>query len=1088
MVPSVGTCHISRHLRRLATRAGEKIGLGALPPASPPGVASFAALRRGRGRLAAFFLALSICGAAAAPAQTTGAIRGRVVDESGEGLAGARVTAVNVRTGLTIIAASGADGRFVLPSLAVGSYQIRVEAEGFKLLVRDGLELAVRETISLELSMTAGDFSEAITVTDAPPPINTRSGELGFLVDVQTVESLPLNGRNYTDLALLQPNVQQYLQRDGGSVVAHGPGISVNGKDPRANVYLLDGTLLNDFTNGPAGSAAGTALGTETIREFRVETNAYGAEYGRSSGGQISLITKSGTNDLSGTASIFHRNDRLDARNYFDTGEKPDFQRHQLAATVGGPLAEDKLFFFVGVEHLREDLGKTITTFVPDDDARLGRLPDASAPGGVVDVGVDPAVLPYLEAYPRQNGPSIGSGIAEFTFPFEERLRQTFVQGRVDYTPTPGQQLFARYTLDDAEQFLPTDFPQFPRAFVSRNQFLTGEYRNVASAATLHTARFGFSGTGIGQDVEANLEQPLAPFVPGRPTLGDIDIGGIPRFGPQISADVSLEQDVYSLDYSLMHIRGRHLLKAGILLERYRQQEFNPTFSRGLFRFPSLRRFLENRPAIFIGLTPEADLNREWESDLFALYVQDELTLGSRLSLNLGLRYETASVPSEAGGRDVALPDLSDPEPTIGPLYRNPTRDNWSPRLGFAWDPFGTGRTSVRGGFGIYYDTNIQQNLIVTITNPPFTPRPVIPGPNFPQPVFGGGSISIRPIQFDLESPELTTWNLSFGQEVWRGIVVTAGYVRSRGRHLLRNSDVNVPTPEILEDGTPFFAAGSARPNPSFSAIELKSSDGDSWYRGVFVDVRKRWRDGLSFDASYTRSRSEDTTQASTFFSDATNGTTSAFPESLGPDYNRGLSDFHARHKITVSFVWDLPLARERDGLAGRLLSGWQLSGIGRYRSGNPLTVFVQNNWSRSQWAPALAPGVGRDRPSFVPGRNGGNAVTGSPDGWFDPAAFVLQPAGTPGDAGRGSLIGPDLKTVDLALVKNTPWPRLGEGGRVEIRIEAFNLLNRANFGTPSLVAFTGTVEGEEPLPTFGRIRSTVTSARQVQLGVRFVF
>ena len=354
--------------------------------------------------------------------------------------------------------------------------------------------------------------------------------------------------------------------------------------------------------------------------------------------------------------------------------------------------------------------------------------------------------------------------------------------------------------------------------------------------------------------------------------------------------------------------------------------------------------------------------------------------------------------------------------------------------------------------------------------------------------MFGGGSISIRPIQFDLESPELTTWNLSLGQEIWRGIVVTAGYVQSRGRHLLRNSDVNVPTPKILADGTPFFAAGSTRPNPSFSAIELKSSDGDSWYRGVFVDVRKRWRDGLSFDGSYTRSRSEDTTQASTFFSDATNGTTSAFPESLGRDYNRGLSDFHARHKITASFVWDLPLARDRDGLVGSLLHGWQISGIGRYRSGNPLTVFVQNNWSRSQWAPALAPGVGRDRPSFVPGRNGGNAVVGSPDGWFDPTAFVLQPAGTPGDAGRGSLIGPDLKTVDLALVKNTPWSRLGDHGRVEIRIEVFNLLNRANFGTPSLIAFTGTREGEKPLPTFGRIRSTVTSARQVQLGVRFVF
>jgi len=189
-----------------------------------------------------------------------------------------------------------------------------------------------------------------------------------------------------------------------------------------------------------------------------------------------------------------------------------------------------------------------------------------------------------------------------------------------------------------------------------------------------------------------------------------------------------------------------------------------------------------------------------------------------------------------------------------------------------------------------------------------------------------------------------------------------------------------------------------------------------------------------------------------------------------------------------VSFTWSIPFGGDRAGTAHRLLDGWQVSGIGRYRSGNPLTVFVQNNWSRSQWAPALAPGVGRDRPSFAPGRGGGDAVVGSPDQWFDPTAFVLQPRGTPGDTGRGSLIGPDLETVDVALVKNTAWSRLGERGRIEIRIEVFNLLNRANFGTPSLIAFTGTREGEEPLPTFGRIRSTVTSARQMQLGVRFVF
>ncbi len=1031
---------------------------------------------------------LAVAGAAGLWAQTTGTLRGRVVDEAGGGLPGVRVTAQQVETGVQRSVVTAGDGAFALPALPVGAYEVRAEIEGFRTLVRRGIELAVGDVVSLVLELELGAFEDTVTVADAPPPVNVQSGDLSFLVSSQVVEDLPLNGRNYTDLALLQPNVQQYLERDGGSVVAHGPGISVNGQDPRGNVYLLDGTLLNDLTNGPAGSAAGTALGTETIREFRVETNAYGAQYGRNKGGQVTILSKSGTNRFKGSVFEFHRNDRLDARNYFDVDEKPEFERNQFGATLGGPIQRDRLHFFVGVELLREDLGRTIPTFVPDDNARLGLLPDPADPSRLIDVGVDPAVRPYLDAYPRQNGPSIGGGLAEFRFPFEQKLRQEFFQARLDFTPSPGRELFARYTLDDADQLLPTDFPQFPRSFLSRNQFLTAGFSDATSARTLHTARLGLSDTSIGQDVAANTETPLAPFVPGRPTLGNIDVGGIPRFGPQISANVRLEQEVLSLEYGVMRVSGDHLVRAGVLAERYDMREFNPTFSRGLFIFPSLARFLANRPAIFIGLTPEGDLNRRWESDLVALYVQDDWQVTPRLTVNLGLRYETASVPTEAQGRDVALPDLGAAEPVIGSLYRNPTSDNWSPRLGFAWDPVGDGRTAVRGGFGIYYDTNIQQNLIVTITNPPFTPRPVIPGPRFPQPVFGGGSISIRPIQFDLESPELTTWNLTVERELWRGVTAAVGYVHSRGRHLLRNSDVNVPEPETLPDGTPFFPPGASRPNPAFSTIELKSSDGDSWYRGVFFDLRKRWSDGLAFSVSYTRSRSEDTTQASTFFSDATNGTTSAFPESLGPDYNRGLSDFHARHKATVTFTWDLPEPAERDSLTGKLLSGWQLSGIGSYRSGNPLTVFVQNNWSRSQWAPALAPGVGRDRPSFAPGRGGGDAVTGSPDGWFDPTAFVLQPAGTPGNAGRGSLIGPDLQTVDLALVKNTPWRRLGDGGRVELRIEVFNLLNRANFGTPSLIAFAGTREGEEPLPSFGRIRSTVTSARQIQLGLRLVF
>jgi hypothetical protein len=399
----------------------------------------------------------------------------------------------------------------------------------------------------------------------------------------------------------------------------------------------------------------------------------------------------------------------------------------------------------------------------------------------------------------------------------------------------------------------------------------------------------------------------------------------------------------------------------------------------------------------------------------------------------------------------------------------------------------GDGTTSLRGGYGVYFNTNNQQNLIVTVTNPPATPRPVINNPTFPVPVFAG-SISIRPVQFDLENPYVQVWNLNLQRELWFDTVMTVGYAGSRGVHLLRSNDVNVPTPTVRPDGTLFWPAGQPRPNTAFTTIELKSSDGNSWYNALVFELRKRWSRGFTAQSSYTFARNIDTTQASTFFSDATNGTTTAFPEFGGLDYNKGLADYHAKHNWVVNFTWEIPFARDLDGVAGTLLDGWQLSGIGQARSGNPLTVFVARNRSRSQWSPSLAPGIGFDRASIAPGFDAGSAVNGSPDAYFNPAAFALQPAGTLGNLGRGALIGPNLRTFDLSAVKSMRLSPLGESARLQFRVEAFNLFNRANFSNPNLIAFTGAADNEAPLSTFGRIRSTVTASRQVQLGLRLTF
>jgi hypothetical protein len=340
-------------------------------------------------------------------------------------------------------------------------------------------------------------------------------------------------------------------------------------------------------------------------------------------------------------------------------------------------------------------------------------------------------------------------------------------------------------------------------------------------------------------------------------------------------------------------------------------------------------------------------------------------------------------------------------------------------------------------------------------------------------------------VEWNLKNPNVHVWNLSLQRELPFNAVVTLGYAGSRGVHLLRSGDVNTATPQQLADGSYFFPAGTPRRNTAFSTIEMKRSDGNSWYNAGILELRKRFSRGLMLQSSYTFSRNIDTTQASTFFSDSINGTTSAMPELPGFNYNKGLADYHAKHNWVVNASYELPFGADLTGAARAVAAGWQLSGIFNARSGNPLTVFVQGNRSRSLWAPSLSPTAGVDRPNFAPGYTHQSAVLGGPDQYFDPNAFVLQPAGFLGNEGRGALIGPNLQSLDLSLAKTG---RIREIVNVQFRVEAFNILNRANFAPPSLLAFAGNADNERPFSTLGRIRSTVTSARQIQLGLRLSF
>lgn len=1020
------------------------------------------------------FLAISAFG------QTTATLNGTIHDPSGGIVQGAEVLVTQKATGMVRQVLTNSVGLFRVPAIPAGEVEVRITAKGFRPMVRKGISLSVNESATIDVTLEVGAVDQEMTVNASASQVNTSTSELGYLVSESAMRELPLNGRNYTDLALLQPGVVAFPHRDGGSVVAHGLGTSINGQDPRSNVYLIDGTIQNDMTNGPAGSAAGTVLGVEAIREFRVEVNTYSAEFGRNSGGQINAITKSGTNAWHGSLFHFLRNDNFDARNFFDPAKRPDFKRNQFGGSVGGPLRKDKDFFFFTVESLRDRLGRTISSIVPDNNARSGILPDGP-------VTLNPAIVPFLNEMPRPNGASRGGGLADYIFGFNQTVDQNFVQGRYDRNVGTRGQFFARHTWDDAVQVLPTDFPQFPREFLSRNQFLTTEYRHILSPQTLFHVRGGFSRTRIGQNIEANTATPLAEFVPGRGVTGNIDIGGMPRFGTQSSANLRLTQNVFSFDTGVTVTRGNHLIKAGMMAERYQMNMVNPTFSLGTFGFNDIRSFLENRPARFLGLTPQATFDRYWRFTLMGFYVQDSWKVTPRFTLNPGMRYEFSTMPQDLYGRDSNMKNLfTDAVVVSGPLYANPTKKNFSPRLGFAWDVFGTGRTSLRGGYGVFFNTNNQQNLIVTVTNPPATPRVSIANPTFPLPPFARAvGNTVRPVEFNIKNPYVQHWNLNVQHQLPGGFLATIGYAGARGIHLLRSNDVNIVEPVRQADGTLLFPAGAPRRNPNWATIELKSSDGNSWYHAGLLEIRKRLGRDLQFQSSYTFARNIDTTQASTFFSDATNGTTSAMPEFEGFSYNKGLSDFHAKHNWVVNFTYDLPVARAASGWQKAVFANWQLAGINNFRSGSPLTVFVSGNRSRSGWAPSLGPGLGQDRPSMAPGFTHQSAVLGGPDQYFDPRAFVLSAPGTLGNLGRGTFIGPGLKTFDLAMLKSFPLRAWNENARIQFRAESFNLFNHTNFAPPNLLAISTTTG---PLGGFGRIRSTVTSSRQIQFALRLQF
>jgi Carboxypeptidase regulatory-like domain/TonB-dependent Receptor Plug Domain/TonB dependent receptor-like, beta-barrel len=1012
----------------------------------------------------------------AAAQETTATILGTATDQSGGVLPGVSITVRNLGTSLTRAVVTDSEGRYRVPALPVGSYEIAAQLSGFQSVVRSGIVLTVATEAVVNLMLRLGDLSEQLTVTGEAPLVETTTSVVSNLVTQQQLQALPLNGRDFSQLALLQPGVVMSRGSANTANVGQGIKISVAGARPAQNLFTLDGTAYNDALNNTPASANGVMTGVETIQEFRVVTNTMSAEYGRAGGGVFNVITKSGTNAFGGSVFEFFRADALDAKNFFDE-EKPDFQRSQFGGSLGGPLVKNKTFFFSSYEGLREHKGITQVATVLDDAARTGILPGRAA------IDVPAGVRPYVDLYPVANGPQIldpagrPTGLAEYKSVLNRHSNQDFAMVRVDHTFSASDSIFARYLLDDSTRDEPVNYAEWPNITKNRKHVLTAEERRLFSANVINELRFGFTRSSPTEDVNPLNPRTDLSFVPGL-VFGEVNVTGITDIGTDRGNPRIFGQDLYQVSDNLYIVRSRHAIKTGFDIQHFRFDGLSETRTRGRLRFRSVSDFLSGITQQFEIARPGSDFERHLSQSLLGVYAQDDYKLANRLTLNLGVRYEFVTTPKERDGKISNLRNILDPEVTIGgALFKNPTMTQLAPRVGFAWDVKGDGKTAVRSGFGIFHDEplfNLYRSPVYR--GVPFADRAVIARPTLPVNLATLGSAGVpetESITYDLKSTYMLQYNVNVQQELpWQSSISLA-YMGSRGKNLSGTGDVNTAIPQIV-DGQEFFPVGSVRRNPNFNVVRAILQGFRSEYNGFTLGFIKRRTHGLQLQTSYTYGRSHDNRSGNGGRLEYRNGQARTFdPYNLNRDWGR--SDYDIRHNLVANLSYDLPFGTSNFG------QGWQINAVGTFASGVPFSPVIPGDPDRD----ATTDNVGR--PNVVPGVSTVPTGGRGPDMWFNPAAFVFPGAGFRGNAGRNILEGPGLAVVDLAIVKTQ---RLSGRMNLQFRVELFNVLNRTNFDLPANDPDGAAVFDDQGvlLPTAGRIFITSTDAREAQIAIRLSF
>jgi hypothetical protein len=1110
-----------------------------------------------RFRSLVFVLAMLSAGLGVSAQQITGSIRGAVQDPSGALVQAAAVSARQTETGLTRTATTEPSGAYILLELPVGHYELQVEAKGFQKYVQQGITLNVNETAVIPVHLAVGAESQVVQVDADAQLIQSTVTSLGKTVSEREVLDLPLNGRNFTQLGLLQPGVVPLtpgLAEAGGSLRA-GQAYAVNGQRPESNNFLIDGA--NNFNGVDGGFVLKPPV--DAITEFRILTHNASAEFGQSLGSTTNIITRSGTNRFHGAVWEFLRNDVFDATNYFAATTEP-LKQNQFGGTFGGPIRKDKTFFFAYFEGFRNRQGETDSSTVPSVAERQGDF-SALCPEGFtagfcnnpnhqlfnvflnqpypgnqypVDTQTNPLSQNLLQYFPfPNNGPNV--------FTSTQVVRQDSNQGgvKIDHYLTASDILNLRYSIIDGDQFNPiptsgASVPGFPVGQDQRAQNFVIQETHTFSPNTIGVFRFSYLrnkflfGEHVNNTTPASLGFQYTPSLAAAVGPPSIQVAGYTTIGNPITGPRDTYENAFDYSASLSWVHGRHELKFGGGYQHLQVNALQGIATNGFYVFAgfpvvpdAFASFLFGQPVVFLqGL---GDFERGIRGNAVNGYVQDTFKATSRLTFNLGLRYDLPFPYTEIKNRQTLwIPGRQStvmPDAPNGLLYPGdkgvpagliPTfKKGFAPRVGVAWDPTGSAKWLVTSAYGIFYEpyyTGQGGPLQSPISAPPFLQTPQVSTPDFADP-FGGNPpingqfstpLTNLTLAANLPLPYSQDWDLNVQRSFGSDLLFEIGYVGTKGTKLPRFVEANpaIYIPGVDADGDPISTSSNADqrrihsgctladpPNSCiYSSTGLIEGIANSSYNALEASLKKRFSHGLSFLASYTYSKSIDDSSSFNLTGSASKplaGENDLAQNPFDVAAERGRSLFDARHRFVLSYQWSLPWWRQPKGWYQQVLGNWQVNGIVTAMTGTPFTVFDGNDFSVQGSAPEIS-GFFSNRPNVVAGQNpnDGPKTTST---WLNPNAFqrITQDPNSPvqqfGSAGRNIAQGPGFTDWDFSLFKNI---RVTESKEFQFRAEFFNIFNHPNFHNP---------DSDMNSQTFNQILEA-QPPRLIQFALKFMF